>query len=533
MNSLNNKAKKKVNKIFYTLAVTFMIGGVSCNKLLDISPPGKLTFEDFWKTKEQATAFIAGLYSNIGSTAYDFKTGQKDFADNAISPVESYIFWGELRGELLSVNPGKIPSSQIRKEAIDNLSPTPGDVSTKYTQFYRIVNNANQAIKYLPEVKKTDVLFMENDEANLSGEAYFIRAFVYFWLVRTFKEIPLVLEPSETDEQNYDLPKSSMDDIYNQIVSDLELAKKNLPDSYAIKDYIRCRATKTAASTVLADVYLWRASLSLTTSEANAYYDKAISNCDEVIQKPGYVLIHGSNYQSMFYMGNAEETILQTFANSTLNNQNNNLKYWFNSRGYFLVTSAADELFNSVGFPDYRSTTPPAGPNPPAGAVTTYIPSSRYIGKYNSSTPDARWIYYRYAEVLLMKAEALSHRYPDDAEQLNNAGELVNEIRKRAFGIENYPKVTAGSTYDMDLAILDERGREFLGEGKRWFELMRFASRNNFEHRELLVDRVLNAVSGVEKMILAPRINNPESWYLPLNADDLSANPNLVQNPYY
>ena len=97
----------------------------------------------------------------------------------------------------------------------------------------------------------------------------------------------------------------------------------------------------------------------------------------------------------------------------------------------------------------------------------------------------------------------------------------------------DYPKTEATTSYEMDNIILDERGKEFIGEGKRWFELVRFASRNNFANKELLLDRVTNAFSGVDQLVIGPRISNPESWYLPLNADALAANINLVQNPYY
>jgi len=127
----------------------------------------------------------------------------------------------------------------------------------------------------------------------------------------------------------------------------------------------------------------------------------------------------------------------------------------------------------------------------------------------------------------------LCHRFKDDATQLKLACDLVNAVRIRAFGVNDFPKATASTTYEMDNILLDERAREFLGEGKRWFELVRFASRNNFADKNLLIDRVVSGFNGVTQLVIRPRINNPESWYLPLNADALSANSKLVQNPYY
>jgi hypothetical protein len=127
----------------------------------------------------------------------------------------------------------------------------------------------------------------------------------------------------------------------------------------------------------------------------------------------------------------------------------------------------------------------------------------------------------------------LAHRYVDDPVKLQIASDLVNEVRYRAYGITSFPIVTATTTLQMDDIILDERGREFIGEGKRWFDLMRFASRDNYAHKELLIDQVLNSFTGVNQLIIAPRVKDPLSWYLPLNADALASNPQLVQNPYY
>ncbi len=521
------------NNIFSFLVITALaFGNVSCNKLLDVPPQGKLQFEEFWLSKDQCVAAIAGIYSNLGSSDNNFKIGG-NLSATAISPVESYIFWGEVRGELLASNAGKMPSDQIAKENVDNLSAAPGDVTTKYTAFYKIINQANQAIKYIPTVRAKDPAFTAEDEANLMGEAYFLRGYAYFWLLRTFKEVPLVLDPSETDSQDYNVPKSPADTISARIVKDLELAKINLPAWYSNQQYSHCRATKTTAMTVLADVYLTIAAMNKNSTANNALYDKVIANCDGVINSGKYTLIPGMSFGSIFTAGNTDESIFETYSNYQVNNQVNNLYSWFTSIGYFVVAGPADDLFNALILKDYRGSAVPTGPYPPGAPVVGYAAASRFISKYSSTTKDARWIYYRYPEVLLMKAEALCHRYVDDAAQLKLACDLVNAIRFRATGVNTYPKATATTSYEMDNLILDERGREFLGEGKRWFELVRFGSRDNFANKNLLIDRVVNGFSGVIQLVISPRVSNPESWYLPLNADALSANSNLVQNPYY
>lgn len=515
----------------YLIVAAGMIGFNSCDGLLDVPPQGKLTFEQFWQSNDQAVAAIAGIYSNLGSTYHDFKSG--NMSAKAISPVESYIFWGELRGELIAINPGKFGSEHLSKENVDYLNVAAIDVTTKFTAFYKIINETNLALKYIPKIKDKDPAFLQETEDHLMGEAYFLRAYAYFWLVRTFKEVPLVLEPSESDEQDYDLPKSKTADIYAQIVSDLETAKKILPVWYDTDQYSRCRATQYTAMTVLADVYLTMAALLQDEAGKANWYDEAIRNCDAVIASRRYNLLPGIEYGNIYDNGNTEESIFETYSNSKVNDQKNNLLDWFMSKGYFIASTSADELFGAEQLEDYRGPNPPRGPYPAGGSTVGYSPSSHNIFKYNLSTRDSRWNFYRYPEILLMKAEALAHRYPDNPDKLAEAGELVNRIRLRAYGVMEYPKVEATTTYEMDNILLDERGKEFIGEGKRWFELMRFASRDNFANKELLLDRVINSFTGVEQLVIAPRINNPESWYLPLNADALASNINLVQNPYY
>lgn len=511
------------------LLILPLAGMLSCNKFLDVAPPGKLTFEQFWKNREQAVAAIAGIYSNSGSTSWDF-TPNGNLSERDMSPVEAYVYWGEMRGDLLANVAGRLNSLQQNKENIDNLLVTPGDVTTKYTDFYRIINQSNQAIKNIPNITTLDPSFSKTESDQLVAEAYFLRAYAYFWLVRTFKEVPLILTPSETDNQDYQIPKSSNDVLLKQIIEDLTFAKSTLPEWYDNSQYPRCRATRFTAATVLADVYLWQAA---TTNAANhaELYDKAISNCDEVINSGRYVLLPGPSFGSIFLMGNTVESIFEIYANSLLNNQTNRLQDWFGNN--FLVPAATDGLFTDYTQPDYRSFTPPAGPIPVRGNIVSYNASNRFIQKYNSTTRDARWIYYRYAEVLLMKAEAIAHRYPDDIAQLEIACELVNEVRSRAYGVDDYVKITSSSTLEMDRILIDERGREFIGEGKRWFDLMRFASRDNFAHKEFLIDKVVNSFPSTLQLVINPRVNNPESWYLPLNANALNANQKLVQNPYY
>ena len=486
--------KIKNSYLIYVLVTAFAVVSIACNKVLDVPPQGKLTYDEFWRSKDQAVAAIAGLYSMVGSTKANWTGNQ---SATAVSPVECYIYWGEMRGEYLASNPGKLATDQVNKENIDNFLVTPNDVLTKFTQFYKIIIQANQCIKNIPGIGVKDPAFAQTDVDQLTGEAYFIRAFCYFWLVRAFNEVPLMLDPAESDAENFNIPKASTQEIYARIIADLDTAKMKLPAWYSNELYASCRASKNTAMTVQADVYLWKAALSADATKANQYYDMALENCNAVINSNRYVMLHGSILSNVWSVSATSESIFETFANSSMNSQTNNLRSWFSSSNYYIVTGAFANLFGTL-VREYRgpSTFIPAGPYPPAGLAFTYNSSTNTILKYQNANNDNKWNFYRLPEVLLMKAEALAHRWVDDPAKLQQASDLINLIRARAFGTTDYAKVNGATTLDIDNLILDERGREFIAEGKRWFELVRFATRDNFSHKELLTQRGHSGIFG-------------------------------------
>ena len=141
------------------------------------------------------------------------------------------------------------------------------------------------------------------------------------------------------------------------------------------------------------------------------------------------------------------------------------------------------------------------------------------------SQKDANYIYYRYADILLMKAEALA--------ELNNfseSQELINVVAIRAGA----PSVfLEQSIAEFRPAILTERAREFAFEGKRWFDLLRFAKRNSWENKNLLINILLSKASEEKRPILRGRILDPNGFYLPIPEADILYNDKLDQNPYY
>jgi len=138
---------------------------------------------------------------------------------------------------------------------------------------------------------------------------------------------------------------------------------------------------------------------------------------------------------------------------------------------------------------------------------------------------DPNFIYYRYAEILLFKAEALA-----ELGDFGNANSLVQQIAERA-GITYTPTTNIAA---FRTALLEERGREFSVEGKRWFDLLRVGKRNHFENKQVLIDIMLSKAGDAQELaIMKTKVLDSMSYYLPIYEDEIKYNRNLVQNPFY
>ena len=158
-------------------------------------------------------------------------------------------------------------------------------------------------------------------------------------------------------------------------------------------------------------------------------------------------------------------------------------------------------------------------------------PIHKYDGLNATSTSrsnnqrDANFIYYRYPDILLIKAEALA-----ETGNLEAANYLVREIAERA-GQSHITELT----YDGFItALMNERAREFAVEGKRWFDLLRWAKKDNFANKKIIMDIILSSATNAQvRAILKSKVTDTMSYYLPIHEDDILYNKQLEQNPYY
>jgi hypothetical protein len=124
-----------------------------------------------------------------------------------------------------------------------------------------------------------------------------------------------------------------------------------------------------------------------------------------------------------------------------------------------------------------------------------------------------------------MKAEALVQQG-----EYTQAVELINIIRTRAL-LEPISEIANKNT--LEDIIIEERAKEFCGEGKRWFDLIRLGRRNNYERKDRFIEILSDNKPYEEAEIIRSKYSNPDSWFLPIHQDEIDQNNKLIQNPYY
>ena len=351
------------------------------------------------------------------------------------------------------------------KDVLDALTYNASNPSAESTFIanYDGINRCNQALNIIPKLDKAD----PNLRARLIGEAKFLRAFMYFTLVKCYGGVPIVDHlpvPGSDPDRIMQLTRKSAAEVYAFIESDLNDAIAALPEKTAYSVNERSRASKGAAYALLAKVSLYQKN-----------WQKVIDNCNKVT---GYSIV--SNYAGMFKASGKfdSESIFEIYAYGAVpakgiegysNTQGargaGGWGWGFNTPSQSLVNAYEPGDVRKAATIIFRGTTLYDG-----RVVPNTVENERYNYKAYSSAYTDAWEtdvdikYLRYAEVLLMKAEALN-----ELGQTSTAIPLLNQIRNRA-GLAN---TTFSSQGDIRTAIWRERRVEMAFEHDRFFDLVR------------------------------------------------------------
>lgn len=494
-------------KIKTILAIFILFVSVSsCDDYLDLRPQDGITRDEFWKTKEDIQAAVIGIYSSMLNSP----PGVGDF------PLSQYLFmYGELRGDMLA------PGGNVTEDQRDimNSNIIASNDLTSWAAFYRTINYCNTVIALAPAVRDNDPTLTQTQLNYFLSEALAIRAYLYFTLARTFRDVPLKLTPTLSDAENFQLPTNTQDEIFDQVIKDLELAEQYGVEDYGDNPSNRGRITTYAINAMQADVYLWTEN-----------YEEALAATNKVIASPRFALIPASNtwFTTVYAQGNSTESIFEFQYTPS------NLGPFYNIlflRPEFVGGATVLEDVFGIDLEDATN-------RDIRGERASLVPGTAQIYKYvglNFNTrkelqnADTHWFVYRFSDVLLMKAEALT-----ELNRGEEAIEIIEDLREKREAIE-LTSQEPGSENKIEIInyLLAERAREFAYEGKRWFDILRIAKRNNYERLDILIDAGIAGALPEQQQSVIAKLRDPNSHYLPINTYELFTNKALVQNPFY
>lgn len=504
----------------YLLIGLSMLTLGSCNSWLDITPENEQVSDIYWNTKEDVKAVVAAGYYYLRAT------------------VPSLIQWSELRG-------GAIYSQTSNNLQSFQVLPT-DKALCNWGDLYKVINVANAVLKNIDDVQTKDNTFNLALVNSYKSEAYFLRALTYFYLVRNWREVPLILTPYENDETAYSIAKSSEEEVLIQIKADLQAALNTgaAREAYETAWESKGRATIWAIYALQADVYLWSGDYAQCVNACNSILNSQAS------KRPVFMVGNSEDTKwfTMFYPGNSNESIFEIQYSYENNEQTNDLSYKLfgnNNPTYYyskqMVNDFIEETTESAGLSNvhrglyggYICSTPDLYETQTVGYVW------KYTGKgYTNTTArdkdkenDPNYIVYRVADVKLMKAEALIMQ---GSEHFAEAAAEINDIRKRAnLTTIDDNIINAYSTQEMLEVVLKERNIEFAAEGKRWYDLLRYGRCNSSQYREQFINIIVEYNQTANPSWIRSVLRDDNALFLPIWETELNNNPLLVQNPYY
>ncbi|MEX2564883.1 MAG: RagB/SusD family nutrient uptake outer membrane protein [Cyclobacteriaceae bacterium] len=491
--------KNLVNKKIYLLGIVGFLLNYSCTEPLELAPISSIGANSFWQSEQDAAGGVIGMYNQFRNMA-----------------SRSLYYMGEARSEVMGFG---LQNADFRIKYFEN-DMNEGNADLDWLQAYRIINYANLVIRNVP-----DISFPNEDKKNdLLAQAYSMRAFVYFVLAKTWGDVPLVTEPVEGyDAETTFQERVAVSAVFDLIKSDLDEAINLFPNN----EFPNGRAmwSKPAANTLKGDVYLWTGK---TMGGGDADITTALSALNEANSANLGLLDNFSRVFDFDNKGN-QEIILAVHFNDFEASNNMYSDMYINALD--IRDTYDEETLETIGTPGGFNWWAPSATmrdqfteedSRKSGSFleiysndddNTFIASIVLKGNGYSEGGTRRFlddiVIYRYAELLLLIAEAKNALGQDPSSE-------INMVRERAYG-DDFPafEFINGSQSENDEAILQERLFELAFEGKRWWDLIRF-------------DQAFDKVPSLQDKAGQ---NFLKVW--PITLETLSLNSKITQNPGY
>jgi tetratricopeptide (TPR) repeat protein len=468
----------------FAFAVPFVAGLpliTGCNKLLDAGEPdNKVVTSQVYKSDSLAQAAIIGVYYEMMER---------------FGPHNGHItrFSGLSCDELF---PSSTPLAQDQPFITNTISANNPIISSIWAYTYSYIYQCNDLVEGLSNNKSITPALRDQ----LLGEAYFLRAFSYFYLVNQYGDVPLVLHTDYTKSAS--MPRTPVDAVYKQMIEDLQEAQNLLPDTYVpTPEYptARVRVNRLAVKALLARIYLYQ-----------GRWSDAAAAATEVIQAGTYQL---ETDLSQTFRYDSREAILQFMpVLDAYNTAEGGMFVPVNPNGRPAII-LCDSILKYMEPADKRK----------AWVRMVTVSGKQYNSPYkyklNTGTPREEYnMVLRLAEQYCIRAEARAM-----LDLLPEAVNDLNTIRKRA-GLADLANIT---TQTRALAAVEQERRiELFAEwGHRWFDLKRWPASRPTHPNEKRIDEVMNA--------LRPATWKTTAVLWPIPSTEIIRNPALIQNEGY
>ena len=580
---ITENINKTVKWMLCAALITYHLSLItSCSDFLEIEPQEIIVLDKFWNEEADVENMVAGCYSTMQSDAV----------------VSRMMAWGEFRSDNIVGGTGIeniLDLSNVFKENINA-----SNSYAKWGDFYNVINRCNTILYYAPQVARKDPNYTPSELSATEAEVKALRDLMYFYLIRTFRDVPYYTQPYLDDNQKMNLPATKFDDVLDSLITDLESVQDNAVRRYPTTktNYQQGRITQDAIHAMLADMYLWKRDYQKAIHYADLVIDAKTAAYQEELDKmggnvmstdkmiDGYPLIsdamttgnyYGNAFQSIFGSGASRESIFelifsnndQMLANSAVSTHYGNATTFPGDvrPADFIGTDISDEVYsvfltkNDARF--YENMQSINGSRTLYG-INKYAYQTAMVdltkaeiqGSYGSAYPrdycHANWILYRLTDIMLLKAEALVELAPDSvsggspagtdsvsggspagtSDYLSEAFAIVNTVNKRSncsSGSKDLKQDNYATKTLMQALVLEERQRELMFEGKRWYDLVRRSQRDGN------TDYLVGCVSrkGSTGGAVASKLSRMDAIYWPYHIDEMKVNDQLVQNPAF
>ena len=500
--------KKYIKSTFVCLTGALVMAS-SCN-LLNVEPVSEIPAGHMWQNQRDVNAGIAEIYAS-------FRTAMKT----------NWFCWGEMRSDNFVLYQ-ELPSEYGKLILNQMTTDLP---STNWTSLYKVISNTNFAIQNIPNADITDQT-LKNDYL---AQAYAMRALCYFYAVRVWGAVPVYLEPVDNLAKAEVKGRTPMEDVLRDvIIPDLELAEGLIDPS----NVERKRISRNAIYAILADAQMWLGEWEAADAtidrfmSANGSPDAAIRNSTVVFQENiedlknsfvnGLNNKAGDNNPQVDEYGEANEFIFVVHQNINEAGLSNYSMIWSilgcgMGQGSTVVLSpklqAVYEASVSRAPIDKRMEhyLCPSKSSAESYQVHKYMANGTSVKYQDYINCQVAYPIYRYTDILFMQAEVKAQQ-----DKWQDALNLIQFVLQRAGVASTLASVSDFTSRDELIDyILDQKQIEMVGEGKRWFDLVR-------NHR---VVEVMNPING---------LSSPNEELFPIHQSELNlAQKAYEQNPGY